>query len=396
MTIPPTSGIRSARRKSTPRLNPRDATLERIAARGIEAERLLSAHSAVLVAVSGGPDSVALLHFLAAERSRSGRPEALAVGHVNHGLRGAASDEDAAFVKRLAESLGMPHFEATLPEGSLRATGAASPRPPRPDALAPEAQARRLRYGALRELASSAGARVVAVAHTADDQAETVLFRMARGAGLRGLSGMAPRARVEGVWLIRPFLDVTREQVLAYLGRQGDIYREDASNASLGAARNFLRHEVLPRLRDRVNPAVREALLRESDLFREADAYLEGEARRLLREVVVGAEPGKIVLDAPRLCRYPKLLRSYIFRCALHDLDGVFRELSSTHVDVLHSLATQSGGRAADFPMGIHARRERRSIILTRRNREPSGDKVHQTVETSGISADSRKGSPSE
>jgi tRNA(Ile)-lysidine synthase len=383
-------------------LNPRDATLERIAARLIEADRLVPAGARVLVAVSGGPDSVALLHFLAAERARSGQPEGLAVGHVNHGLRGAASDEDAAVVRGLAERLGLPHFEARLPEGALReagtqATGGAPAGSP--GALAPEAEARRLRYAALRELAHDAGARLVAVAHTADDQAETVLFRMARGAGLRGLAGMASRARVEGAHLIRPLLDVTREQVLAYLARHGVTYREDESNASLGAARNFLRHEVLPRLRDRVNPAVREALLRESALFREADAYLEAEARRLLPEVLVSVEEGKIALDAPRLCGYPKLLRSYIFRCALHDLDGVFRELSSAHVDVLHSLATQSSGRAADFPMGIHARRERQRIILTCRNREPASGNVDPTkeaseVETSGIPADSRKGSP--
>jgi tRNA(Ile)-lysidine synthase len=224
---------------------------------------------------------------------------------------------------------------------------------------------------------------------------------MARGAVLRGLAGMVSRARVDGAHLIRPLLDVTREQVLAYLARHGVTYREDESNASLGAARNFLRHEVLPRLRERVNPAVREALLRESGLFREADEYLEAEARRLLPEVLVSVEPGKITLDAPRLCRYPKLLRSYIFRCALHDLDGVFRELSSAHVDVLHSLATQSSGRAADFPMGIHARRERRSIIVTCRNREPASGNADPTieasqVETSGIAADSRKGSPAE
>ncbi len=253
-------------------LNPRDATLERIAARRVEADRLIPPGAKVLAAVSGGPDSVALLHFLATERARSGQPEALAVGHVNHGLRGAASDKDAASVRGLAERLGLPHFEVKLPEGALRVTGTSATRTAGvPDALAPEAEARRLRYAALRELALGARARLVAVAHTADDQAETVLFRMARGAGLRGLAGMAPRARVEGAHLIRPFLDVTREQVLAYLARHGITYREDESNASLGAARNFLRHEVLPRLRDRVNPAVREALLRESRLFREAD-----------------------------------------------------------------------------------------------------------------------------
>jgi tRNA(Ile)-lysidine synthase len=347
------------------RLNPRDRTLERIAAHRIHADRLIGPGACVLVAVSGGPDSVALLHFLAHEREQTGGPASIAVGHVNHGLRGRESDEDAGFVGRLCESWGVPHFETRLPEGAL---------PQRPDAIAPEAEARRLRYVALHELAARAGADAVAVAHTADDQAETVLFRLARGAGLRGLGGIRSRAKVHGMKLIRPLLDVTREQVLDYLARHGIPYREDASNASLNATRNYLRHEVIPRLQGRVNSAVREALLRQSALFRDADEYLEAEARRVLPLVLMKVRPGEIVLDARQLAAYPKLLRSYIFRSVLHDLDGVRRDLSARHVDVLHSLATQSRGRVAELPMGIHARREQGRIVVTGRKGEPAGE----------------------
>lgn len=368
-------------------LNPRDRVLERIASARLDADHLFPEGTTVLAAVSGGADSVALLHLLAAERVRTGRPSSLAAGHVNHRLRGVDSNEDAAFVKRLAGRLGIPYFEATLPEGALPRTGAG---------LAPEDLARRLRYEALAGLARDAGASLVATAHTADDQAETVLFRMARGAGVRGLAGMAPRARVHGVRIARPLLDATRVEVLEYVKRHRLEWREDASNASLGATRNYIRHEVLPRLRDRVNPAVGQALVRQADLFRELDGYLETEARRVLSEVTVSTREGKIVLDARRLVSYPKLLRSYIFRCALHDLDGIEREISAVHVDVLHSLATQGSGRSADFPMGIRAKRERGTIVLTSRNREPGGSNFHPTLETSGIPADSRKGRPSE
>jgi tRNA(Ile)-lysidine synthase len=382
-------------------LNPRDRTLDRIAARRVQADHLIREGSAVLAAVSGGADSIALLHFLAAERTRTGHPASLSVGHVNHGLRGSDSDEDAAFVMRLSHRLGLPCFEETLPAGALR-PGRTAP----PDAgveasstsggtLAPEDAARRLRYEALGRLATRAGASVIATGHTADDQAETVLFRMARGAGPRGLAGMASRAKVHGVRVIRPLLDVSREQVLAYLARHGIPHREDASNANLGAARNYLRHEILPRL-ERLNPGIRGALLRQSDLFREVDGYLEAEARRVLPLVTEAAEEGKIVLDARRLVSYPKLLRSYIFRCALHDLDGVAREMLAVHVDVLHSLATESSGRSADFPLGARVRRERGRIILTGRKQEPATGNLHPTVETSGIPADSRKGSPVE
>lgn len=373
MTRLPHIATGDGRQSRVVRLNPRDRTLERIAAQRIHADRLIGADACVLVAVSGGPDSVALLHFLVHERETGGLAR-IGVGHVNHGLRGRESDEDARLVKRLCESWGVPHFETRLPQGAL---------PERPGAIAPEAEARRLRYGALRDLAVEAGADAIAVAHTADDQAETVLFRFARGAGLRGLGGINSRAKVHGAKLIRPLLDVTREQVLDYLGRHGIPYREDASNASLHATRNYLRHEVIPRLQGRVNSAVREALLRQSALFRDADEYLEAEARRVLPEVLMSARPGEIVLDARRLAAYPKLLRSYMFRSVLHDLDGVRRDLSANHVDVLHSLATQSRGRVAELPMGIHARRERGRIVVTGRKGEPAGEiadpRVHQS-----------------
>jgi len=372
-----------------PRLNPRDRTLDRLAARRIRADRLVPAGGGVLVAVSGGPDSVALLHFLASERERTGRPARLAVGHVNHGLRGRESDEDAGFVRRLCERLGVACFEERLPEGAFGMNDG------RPDALAPEDLARRLRYEALGRLAASAGAAVIATAHTADDQAETVLFRMARGAGLRGLAGMASRARVHGIRIIRPLLGATRDHVLTYLAVQGLTYREDASNENRSSARNYLRHEVLPRLRDHVNPRVRDALVRQADLFREVDGYLEVEARHVLPSLVLAAEEGKIVLDADRLVSYPKLLRTYIFRCVLQDLDAVPREVSAVHVDVLHSLASNRGGRSADLPLGMRAKREGARLILTGREQEPAEHKLHPTLETSGIPADPRKGIPS-
>jgi len=372
MTRVPQIATNERDRSRPARLNPRDRTLERIATHRIQADRLIPAGASVLVAVSGGPDSVALLHVLV-QRDFAWRPARVAVGHVNHGLRGAESDEDAAFVKRLAETWGVRCFETRLPQGSLSQ---------KRDAVAPEADARHLRYEALRDLAAQAKADAIAVAHTADDQAETVLFRLVRGAGLRGLGGIRSRAKVQGSRLIRPLLDVTREQVHEYLARHGVPYREDSSNASLEATRNYLRHEVIPRLQGRVNPAVREALLRQSALFRDADEYMETEARRMLPLVVMSARPGEMVLDARPLAEYPKLLRSYIFRCVLHDLDGIRRELSATHVDVLHSLATQSRGRAADFPMGIHVRRERGRIVVTAQKGEPADEnadpKMHQ------------------
>lgn len=310
---------------------------------------------------------MALLHFLAAERARTARPASLAAAHVNHGLRGEDAEADAALVRAQAGALRLPIFEAALPPGSLSAARGE----PSTTGTAPEDAARRGRYEALRGLAERADAACVATAHTADDQAETVLFRMARGAGLRGLRGMPAKGRVLGVRVVRPFLDVTREQVLDYLARHRIPYRLDTTNESLAPARNLIRLEILPRLKARVNAGIRSALLREAALFREADEYLEAEAHRHLERVVVERSQSKILLDATRLLDYPKLLRSYLFRCAVLELNGAIRDFTTAHIDALHSLVTLSSRRSADLPLGLVARRERGRIVLTRRLREP-------------------------
>lgn len=376
------------------RLNPRDATLPRIASARIERDRLIPPGASVLVAVSGGADSMALLHFLATEWSRPGGTDdagaprtRVAAAHVNHGLRGADADLDARFVRERAAAWGVPCFTATIPPGSFRAKG---------DGVAAEEAMRRLRYEALGALAAEAGADRVATAHTADDQAETVLLRMARGAGLRGLAGMPSRGRVHGARVIRPLLDVTREQVLAYLGTHRIEHREDASNEVLTAARNAVRREILPALRARLNPSIREALLREAALFREVDDYLEAEARARLADCLLESSDGKIVLDRRRLLSYPKLLRSYVFRCAVLELNGALREFATAHIDALLSLVTQSSGRSADLPLGTMAWREGDRIVLARRKREPGRRKGPSNSGDIGPPCRSMKGTSTE
>jgi tRNA(Ile)-lysidine synthase len=362
--------MKREREATTP--NPRDARLELFAARALHAERLLPRARALLVAVSGGPDSVALLHFLARHRKRTSEPVALVVGHVNHGLRGDESDQDAAFVRDLAASWGIPCVEARAP-----LTPGAS-----------EDACRRARYDALRELAARAGASRVATAHTADDQAETVLLRLARGAGLRGLSGMPVRGTVRGVRVVRPLLGVTREQVHEYLGRHGLAFRTDSTNLSSRAARNFVRREIVPRMRERVNPRVREAILRAAGAIREANAFLDAEARRALPAVISSRAPGEIRLDAEALLGYPKTLRTYLLRLAVQEIAGTARDLATTHIDSLLSLARSGRGTSVHLPGGLRARRERDGIVLTLERPEPTTEIHHPKLESGSTSAD--------
>lgn len=366
-------GLRAARP------NPRDATLEVAASRLLEARRLLPAAGPLLVGVSGGPDSMALLHFLLAHRAAAGvTGGGIVAAHVNHGLRGADADADAAFVRAQCAAWGVRAVEASVDAGAR----------PRGRGTSREQAARALRYGALRELAAREGAERVAVAHTADDQAETILFRLVRGSGLRGLAGMRAVDRVHGVTVVRPLLEATRAQVLDYIARHAIPHRLDATNADTAASRNYLRIEILPRLRERLNPAVREALLREAALFAEADAYLEARARRALPRVLrgrAGAGGGgggaeKIVLDAARLRAYPKLLRKYLLRCALRELDGEALDQSAAHIDALLSLLGSPSGKSVGLPNGVRARRERGDLLEIVRSGEPDGPEPPSNV----------------
>jgi len=363
-------GLRAARP------NPRDATLEVAALRLLEARGLLPeagsaaggpagacpAAGPLVVGVSGGPDSMALLHFLLGHRARTGAPPGgLIAAHVNHGLRGGESDADAAFVREWCEARGVATVEAAVdPERRRRERHESR-----------EQAARVLRYEALRGIAAREGTDCVAVAHTADDQAETILFRLVRGSGLRGLAGMRPRDRVHGVTVVRPLLTTTRAQVLDYLARHAVPHRIDSTNDTTIPSRNFLRHEILPRLRERLNPAVREALLREGALFAEADAYLMSRARRAFPRVLREREPGKIALDAAGLRAYPKPLRKYLLRYALRELDGEVIDQSAAHIDALLSLLGSPSGKAIELPNGVRARRERGGVLRLIRMGEP-------------------------
>jgi tRNA(Ile)-lysidine synthetase-like protein len=245
------------------RSNPRDAAWY-FAERSLE-DRSSRRTGPILVAVSGGPDSIALLHFLASHQARTGRPSALVAAHVNHRLRGAESDGDADFVRDLAAAWGLAHVAADV--GTLRSSS--------------EESARLARYEALRELALGAGADRVATAHTADDQAETVLLRLLRGAGLRGLAGMPARGRVRGVRIVRPLLDVTRDQVIEYLGRL------NLRIASTRATRSRPRAELPPprdppRIRERMNSARGDP---RPGAIREAEVPRRG-ARRILPDLL--------------------------------------------------------------------------------------------------------------
>ena len=217
----------------------------------------------VLVAASGGADSTALalaLQELGCE---------IALAHVHHGIRGKAADADAQFVAALARKLGVPFYSGkfNVPAAAKQAG----------ESL--EMAARRVRRGFFIATAKKHGIRFIAAGHTADDQAETVLLRICRGTSITGLAGIPYVTRHAGVAFIRPLRDVTRRQVVDFLKRRRQPWREDATNADGFALRNRVRHEILPLLEKRLNPAVRQALLRVADIAAAEDEVMSALAR---------------------------------------------------------------------------------------------------------------------
>jgi tRNA(Ile)-lysidine synthase len=232
-----------------------------------------------VVAVSGGADSVALLRALADGPATPG----LVVAHLNHRLRGAESDADAAFVAALCPHL--PHSAESVDVAAVAAG----------DNL--EDTARRVRYDFLARVARETGASWVTTAHTLDDQAETVLHRLIRGTGLRGLRGIAEsRELAPGVKLLRPMLTVSRAEVIAYLRAIGQPWREDASNRDPAFTRNRIRHELLPLLRT-FNPEIDEALGRTAAQADEVYADIEQVAAAVLSAVERPRAGRTVVLD---------------------------------------------------------------------------------------------------
>ncbi len=225
----------------------------------------------ILVAVSGGPDSVALLramHFLA---SRSDRPHRLIVGHIDHQLRSSDSDADAVFVQELAADFGLPFHRRQLES---------------PHDSPSEESLRNDRYRLLLQLAASCGARYLVTGHHVDDQAETILFRLCRGTGLAGLRGI-PSYRVahESVTIVRPLLHVTRSEIIQFLRQLNQDWREDRSNQSIEFTRNFLRQEILPKLEDRFGGSVAAALVRLSQQANQSQQVIDWLVVKMLEHV---------------------------------------------------------------------------------------------------------------
>ncbi|MGQ9546072.1 MAG: tRNA lysidine(34) synthetase TilS [Dehalococcoidia bacterium] len=322
----------------------------------IRRHNLVSAGETVVVGVSGGADSVCLLHILAKWQEKLGTK--LHAAHLNHQLRGLDSEADAKYVSNLAHSLGIP---ITIDKQDAAARRMAKH-------CSIEEAGRELRYAFLARVAAEVGSTRIAVGHTRDDHVETILMHILRGSGITGLCGLAPcspmvydnqrtswevpvQSLPGNLLVIRPLLDITREETTSYCQEHQLNPRIDSSNLSLSFFRNRLRLELLPLLR-RYNPGVDQALVRLADIAREDNAFLEQEAEQLWDELA-RQENSVIYLDKKRIARLPVALQRQLLRAAVTKLAGDSRDIEAVHIEVVRGLLNKPVGRRVCLPHGL-------------------------------------------
>jgi tRNA(Ile)-lysidine synthase len=344
----------------------------------IQRYSLISRKELVVVGVSGGADSVCLLHVLAKWRKRLGIK--LHIAHLNHQLRGAESEADAEYVSNLAGSLGIPITVDRQDVAAYRIKRNCSI----------EEAARELRYAFLGRVAREVGAHRIAIGHTKDDQVETILMHILRGTGITGLCGLAPclplaydsegmslpasspslpasppslRAKRSNLLVIRPLLDITREETASYCQEHQLEPRIDSSNLSPSFFRNRLRLHLLPLLRQ-YNPSIDQALLRLADIAKEDNAFIEQQASGLW-DKVARQENNAIYLDKKQVAGLPIALQRHLLRAALTQLVGDVRDIEASHIEAARSLLNKPASKRISLPHGLICQGGYDELVIT-------------------------------
>ena len=336
---------------------------------------LFASGESIVVGVSGGPDSLCLLHVLHQLQPQMGLR--LHVAHLNHGLRGGDGDEDAAFVSTIAAAWGL---DCTVDRVDVSVL---TPR----TGVAVEETARQVRYGFLAAVARRIGAVTIAVGHNADDQTETVLMHWLRGAGLAGLRGMLPATPldslrltpplpdgqdIDGLCLVRPLLEVARRDIEAYCSEHALQPRFDRSNLDTTFYRNRLRHELLPVL-ETYNPKARDVLRRSATIIADDHALLQEHLQRAWRDTVVSEGTQAVEFSLKCWRALPRSLQRATLREAVRRLRRSLRDINWVHIeDALWLAREKSTGAQATLPLGLMLTIGYESLTIATSEYQPS------------------------
>ena len=343
---------------------------------------MLSENDKVLVCVSGGADSVALLYLLYLLKDEFSLK--LHIAHLNHMIRAKEADKDAEFVRSLAQRLKLPIISRKVDVPSFV----------KKNRLSTEEGARILRYRFFSEAAAKIKADKVAIAHTADDQAETVLMRIIRGTGLEGLGGIKPAIEQNGMKIIRPLIEVWKKEIENYLKQKRLRFRLDLSNKDKTYFRNKIRLALIPHLARNYNFRIKEILLRLGNVAREDYACLEKKAEKAFEKLVeTKKDKFEIEFSIKRLKRYPVAIQRIVMRLAIEKIKGDLRRISFQNLQDLNGLI-----RSPDRNLFLHladkikVRKEYDKLIFYNSRRQKRIKRFKYKLKISGITTISELG----
>ncbi len=328
-------------------------------------QRILNRNDLVVVAVSGGADSMALLHLLRELNSTVNWELRLHVAHLNHQLRIDDADDDAAFVQAACDDLSL---SCTIEVRDIAARAAE-------EGIGIEELARRERYLFFERVCLNVGAKTVAVAHHADDNAETILHRILRGTGLRGLAGISRRRAISpasDISVTRPLLNFTRQQIREYLASAGIAFREDKTNESNEPMRNRIRNVILPALTKDVNPQVRDALTRLGSQARWLEEFLGETVQRTFDTLVVSRNDQTLTLNAGAMAKKSRIVQTELVRLAYASFGLGEQDLAFNHlVSALDLIADPASGRQTQLPGGMTIEKRYHQLIFSLPSDQP-------------------------
>ena len=308
----------------------------------IEKYNLLNPYNKVVVGVSGGPDSVCLLDILGKLGYK------VIIAHVNYELRIKDADLDEKFVKELGESKNIKVYSKKADLKNNK------------DNL--EAVCRSIRYDFFNEVLKKEHAQKIAIAHTADDQVETFLMFMLRGASLRGLSAMDYQSGS----IIRPLLDVSRFDVLEYLKDNNLSFRKDITNDDKTFTRNRIRHKLIPYLEKKFNPEIKKAILRNLALIRNDYEYIAQAANLSLEVLITKKSKSEIEMDLDQWTKIPVSLKRATLRRVINNLKGDLTDVANTHIDEIISVFMESEGKKYKKFWGLKFTKVRGKIVVSK------------------------------
>ncbi len=312
----------------------------------IEKNGLLTKGDRVVLGLSGGADSVCLLKVLLALKEDYDLK--LWAVHVNHNIRGEEALRDRDFSKALCEADGVKIFVYSYDIPSLS----------KAEGFTEEETGRNYRYKAFYETAEKVGANRIALAHNKNDNAETMLQRLIRGSGLKGLGGILPKRDK----IIRPLLCLSRAEIEAFLG--DTPYITDSTNQSLEYLRNKIRHKLLPSIEEEINPNIVEVLFKTSGIIRKENDFLEKEAKKAYERVLIKKDESSVSLSCERLSAENEVLQNRVLRLASLPLTKKMQDIELKHIESLKDLAEGQNGRQISLIEGIKAKKEGDALVI--------------------------------